>query len=134
MPAAVVEGTQEDGFIDMTSPIDPVLLEALAADIAPMGTGVPSTRAAVLFELAGIKAAIRTWFDKQPDQVIREASAYTARLTELWTELRLMEPYDRQWTQIRTQQVQPVLDEIDRQYRFQQSRVAIARQDLDMAR
>jgi hypothetical protein len=45
-----------------------------------------------------------------------------------------MEPYDRQWTQIRTQQVQPVLDEIDRQYRFQQSRVAIARQDLDMAR
>lgn len=131
MPRATMQGTEERGFVD-TTPIDPSLLAALANDLAPLNDGAPSGRAQVLLELAGIKAAIRTWYDKQPDQVIREASAYSARLTELWTELRLLESHDRQWTQLRTMQVQPVLDEIDRQFKFQTSRVAIMRQDLDL--
>lgn len=128
-----MQGTTEAGFIG-SGPVDPALLASLANDMAPMGAGTPDTRASVLLELAGIKAAIRTWFDKQPDQVIREASAYSARLTELWTELRLLEAHDRQWTQLRTMQVQPVLDEVDRQYEFQKSRIAVARQDIDLSR
>ncbi len=133
MPKATMTGTEERGFLD-TTPIDAALLAALATDMAPLNDGDPTTRVAVLVELAGIKAAIRTWFDKQPDQVIREASAYSARLTELWTGLRLLESNDRQWTQLRTQQVQPVLDEVDRQYRFNVSRIAMMRQDIDLAR
>jgi len=133
MVKAIVQGTEESGFLG-TEPIDPTLLAALADDVAPMGVGAPVSRAGVLLELAGIKASIRTWYDKQPDQVIREASAYSARLTEMWTDLRLLEAHDRAWTQLRTMQVQPVLDEIDRQYKFQTTRVAIARQDIDMSR
>lgn len=98
-----------------------------------MPTSVGS-HAELLLEMAGVKAAIRTWYDKQPDEVIREASAYSARLTEIWTELRILESYDRQYTQLRTMQVTPVLDEIDRQYRFAQSRIAMSRQDLDLNR
>ena len=101
--------------------------------MAPLRTGVAS-RMDVLLELAGIKTAIRLWHTKQPDQVLYEASAYSARLTELWTDLRLLETNDRTYTQLRTMQVQPVLDEIDRQYRFNQSRIAIARQDIDLSR
>jgi hypothetical protein len=97
----------------------------------PMPTSVGG-KAEVLLELAGIKAAIRTWHDKQPDEVIREASAYSARLTEMWTELRLLEQYDRQYNQVRTMQVDPVLTEVDRQYKFAQSRIAMARQDIDL--
>lgn len=85
-------------------------------------------------ELAWIKVAIRGWYQKQPDEVIREASAYSARLTELWTELRVLEQYDRQYTQLRTMQITPVLDEVDRQYKFAQSRIAMSRQDLDLNR
>lgn len=133
MPKAIVKGTPEEGYL-AEDPVSPQLLAALAHDIAPMGVGGPVSRAGVLLELAGIKAALRTWFDKQPDQVIREASAYSARLTELWTDLRILEAHDREWTQLRTMQVQPVLDEIDRQYRFQTSRIAIMRQDIDMSR
>lgn len=146
MPVATMQGTEEQGYVDETAPVDPALLAALATDLAPVGqqplvqvnadaTITPlTTRVGVLLELQGIKAALKTWFDKQPDQVIREASAYSARLTELWTELRLVEAHDRQWTQLRTMQVQPLLDEIDRQYRFQTSRIAIARQDIDLSR
>lgn len=142
---AVLEGNEEVGFLPPSSP-DPALLAALANQMAPLRPSHPEafrngpaplptsvgSRADVLLELAGIKAAIRTWHNKQPDEVLREASAYSARMTEMWTELRLVEQYDRSLMQIRTMQVQPVLDELDRQYRFQQSRIAMARQDLDM--
>lgn len=151
MPKTTVTGTEEAGFIPTTPP-DAALLAALTEDMAPLNASQPDafvlmeatgatiaqvgtsvgTKPGLLLELAGIKAAIRTWYEKQPDEVLREASAYSARLTELWTELRLLEQYDRTFLQMRTQQVQPVLDEIDRQYKFNQSRIAIARQDLDL--
>lgn len=146
-----VAGTEAEGFIPTTPP-DADLLAALANDMAPlrpsrpeafeaMAMGVPAhaagfsvgSRVEILLELAGIKAAIRTWYDKQPDAVLREAAGYSARLTEMWTELRLLEAQDRTYTQIRTMQVQPVLEEIDRQFKFNQSRIAMLRQDLDMA-
>lgn len=133
MPQATMQGTEEQGYLG-DAPVDPALLSALQTDLAPMGVGSPQTRAGVLLELAGIKAAIRTWYDKQPDQVIREASAYSARLTELWTGLREVEEHDREYKQLRTMQVQPVLDEIDRQFRMAQSRIAMMRQDLDLIR
>lgn len=148
----------DPGYLPGPDP-DPLLLQALANGIAPLRDSRPDifAQAAVaarsgqpydwahlgtsvgtvpdlLLELAGIKAAIRTWFDKQPDEVLREAAAYSARLTEVWTELRLLETRGlREYTQMRTMQVQPVLDEIDRQFKLNQSRIAIMRQDLDMA-
>jgi hypothetical protein len=133
---------------------DPALLAALANDIAPLrpsrpevfeaaalhnvtdfrrlGTSV-GTVPELLLELSGVKAAIRTWHDKQPDEVIREASAYSARLTEIWTELRLLEQGGaREYTQMRTMQVQPVIDEVDRQFKFAQSRITMMRLDVEM--
>lgn len=132
MPVATMQGTEEQGFVTQ-APIDPALLAALSSGMAPLGTTV-DTRVGVLLELAGIKAAIRTWHTKQPDEVLLEASAYSARLTEMWTELQILEATDRQWTRLRTQQVQPVLDEVDRQYKFNQSRIAMMRQDIDLSR
>lgn len=145
---ATLQGNDDVGYLPNRPP-DPSLLAALAhamaplrpsrpeafasGDVRPMPTSVGS-HAEVLLELAGIKCAIRTWHEKQPDEVIREASAYSARLTELWTELRILESYDRQYTQLRTLQVTPILDEVDRQYRFAQSRIAMSRQDLDLNR
>lgn len=136
MPKAIVTGSDETGYIDESTPVDPTLLAAVAGDMAPMFDGRPTSKSVFLLEMAGIKASMRTWYDKQPDQVLREASAYSARLTELWTELRLMESAldGREWQQMRTMQVQPVLDEIDRQYKFGQSRIALMRQEMDMLR
>jgi hypothetical protein len=144
MVQSVAKGNESDGFVDLSTPADPALLAALADDMAPLTPSQPldqttltpagMTRASVLNELGVIKAAMRTWFDKMPDQVMREASAYSARCTELWTELRLVEQDDRRFTQLRTMQVTPVLEEIDRQVSMAKSRIAIMRQDLDMIR
>jgi hypothetical protein len=145
---ATLAGNDEVGYLPASSP-DPALLAALAYSMAPLRPSRPDafrtgelrpmptsvgTHAELLLELAGIKCAIRTWHDKQPDEVMREASAYSARLTEIWTELRILESYDRQYTQMRTLQVSPVIDEIDRQYKFASSRIAMSRQDLDLNR
>lgn len=145
---AHVQGSDEVGYLRQEVP-DVALLAALAHDMAPLRVSglsfAPNAANAVagimttsvgtpiemLSELVGIKAAIRTWYQKQPDEVLREASAYTARLTEVWTELRLLEQRDRQYLQLRTMQVQPVLDEIDRQLKISTSRIAMLRQDLD---
>lgn len=150
MVSGVAKGDEEVGYVNLGGPVDPDVLAALAEDMAPLGSSTPianytsgqpvaaagavPTRADVLTELYFIKVSIRTWFDKQPDQVLREASAYSARLTELWTELRLLEGNDRRYTQLRTMQVTPILEEIDRQVGFQRSRIAMMRQDLDMTR
>lgn len=114
---------------------NPVLLAALMQDMAQLEpSGTPLTRTGVLSELYLVKSAMRTWYDKQPDQIMREASAYSARLTELWTELRILEVNDRAFTQLRTMQVGSVLEEIDRQVGIARSRIAIMRQDLELSK
>ena len=149
---ARVEGSEDTGYIPQ-GPMDQALLAVLGDEMAPMRPSRPEafqymvhmgvnqplhsslsvgSRGELLLELAGIKTAIRTWHSKQPDEVLREASAYSARLTELWTELRLVEAYDRTYQQMRTMQVQPVLDEIGRQMEMTKSKIAMLRQDLDM--
>lgn len=149
---AAVKST-DPGYVPGPPP-DPALLAALADEIAPtrpsrpevfeeavlygttdfkrLGTSV-GTVPELLLELAGIKAGMRTWFDKQPDQVIREASAFSSRLTEVWTELRLLEVSgDRSYTQMRTMQVGPVIEEVDRQFKYAQSRITMMRLDVEM--
>lgn len=131
MVVAIVEGSDEVGFVEPRS-VDPELLAALAGGMAPISSGL-GTRVEILLELTGIKAAICGWHRKEVGQVLQEASAYSARCTELWTALRLAES-DRQYSQLRTMQVDPVLKEIDRQYKFATSRIALMRQDIDLIR
>jgi hypothetical protein len=68
-------------------------------------------------ELDLIAAAIRTFHRKQPDQVMRECAGYSARLTEMAVLLHRVEGSNRQYTRIRTQQVERFLAELDRQFK-----------------
>jgi len=70
----------------------------------------------------------------EPDQVMRLCSAFSARCTELYIHLHRVEGRDRQWRQVRTQQVERLLAELDRQFKFSSRLVEVRRQDLDLAR
>lgn len=89
-------------------------------------------RAEIEKELDLIAAAIRVFSYKQPDQVMRECSGYTARLTEMTVLLHRIEGMDRRYTRIRTQQVQRFLDELDRQWRTASRLIEVNRQDLSL--
>jgi hypothetical protein len=96
--------------------------------------GVLGDRQTIEKELDLIAAAIRVFWRKQPDQVLRECSAYSARLTELAVLLHRVEAGNRQYTRIRTQQVERFLAEIDRQWKTASRLVEVMRQDIDLSR
>ena len=90
------------------------------------------TRAEIEAELDVVAVAIRACYGKQPDQAMREIAAFSARLTELAVLLHRVESQDRQYTRIRTQQVERLLTECDRQFRIASRLVEVMRQDLEL--
>jgi hypothetical protein len=113
----------------------PTTLVLAGTAMAPLGSpGHLGDRDQIQQELNGIAAAIREFHIKHPDQVMRECSAYGARLTELAVLLHRVESSDRQYTRIRTQQVDRFITEIDRQFKTASRLVEIHRQDLELSR
>jgi hypothetical protein len=113
---------------DLSAPDEPGSHLALVAPLRD--AGALGTREDIEAELDDIIAAIRTFSVKAPDQVLREVAAYSARLTELCVLLHRVESYDRQYTRIRTQQVERFLAELDRQFRVASRLIEVARQDI----
>lgn len=91
-------------------------------------------RAEIELELDLIAAAIRTFSKQQPDQVLRQCAGFSARLTEMAVLLHRVEGFDRQYTRIRTQQVERFLTELDRQFKTASRLVEVMRQDLELMR
>jgi hypothetical protein len=142
MPTAVMEGR---GPRDVPPAAVPeVVVEP--PSIAPAVTHLPMTsqqaqlrtglgsRADIEAELDGIAFAMRCFTLKQPDQIMREVAAYSARLTELTVLLHRVEASDRQYTRVRTQQVEKFLVELDRQFKIASRLVEVMRQDLELMR
>lgn len=102
-----------------------------APGMAYLANGLGS-RADIERELDGIALAIRAFALKQPDQIMRETAAYSARLTELCVLLSRHEASDRQYLRVRTQQVERYLSELDRQFKIASRLVEVMRQDLEM--
>lgn len=96
--------------------------------------GFLGTRAQIESELDAISASVRQFHRMQPDLVMKMISAFSARLTELAVLLHRVEAYDRQYTRVRTQQVERWLTDLDRQYKIASRMVEINRQDLELLR
>jgi hypothetical protein len=97
---------------------------------ARLGHGHPGSKKAVENELDAIMLAIRMFHVKQPDQVLRECAAYTARLSELMVMLHRTEGQDRTYLKLRTQQVDKYLAELERQWKTASRLIEVQRQDL----
>jgi hypothetical protein len=119
-----VEGTQAGGFVDGLVP------EALAA----LSFGALGSPDAVRLEIDAMLSAVRHFWRLQPDQVMRDSAAYSARCTELEVHLLRIEGIDRHYKQIRTLQVKPLLAELDRQFKIASRLVEVRRQDIDLTR
>ena len=88
------------------------------------------TREEVQGELDDIAAAMRGFYAKAPDQVMKECAAYSARLSELYVLLHRAEGVDRQYTRLRTQQVEIYRDELREQWKTASRLIEVQRQDL----
>lgn len=123
MPEFEVEGSQEDGFIDK-------LVPEVAQELA---WGALVSRERVEAEIDTMLETTRTFWRREPDEVMQMISAMSARCTELAIHLHRLEGV-RQWRQIRTQQVERLLAEFDRQWKTASRLIEVRRQDLENLR
>jgi hypothetical protein len=123
------EGSSHECKPTVTTPV------LVGTAMAPLGSpGFLGTKDDVQDELDGMAAAIRQFHIKHPDQVMRECAAYGARLTELSVLLHRVESLDRQYTRVRTMQVDRYIKEIDQQFKIASRLVEIHRQDIELMR
>lgn len=118
-----VEGTQEAGFVD----------DLVPAVVQDLSEGALVDRAAVEAEIDMCLRAARSFWEMEPDQVMRMIGAISARCTELAIHLHRLEG-KREWKQIRTLQVNALLAEMDRQWKIHSRLVELRRQDLELLR
>ena len=136
MPQTVMEegrdlGRSTPDDVESTAQIIQGFLSPVMA-LGPAGHLGP--KAEIEKELDLIAAAIRTFYAKPADMVLRECSAYTARLTELCVLLHRVEGIDRTYTRVRTQQVDRFLAEVDRQWKTASRLIEVQRLDVQVVR
>jgi len=112
-------------------PLD-ALHDASFAQLNP--TGYLGDRDQIQTELDSIASRVRMFHLLQPDMVMREAGAYSARLTELEVLLHRVESLDRQYTRVRTMQVDKWKEELVQQFRIASRLLEVQRQDIELSR
>lgn len=91
------------------------------------------TREQIETELDGIAESIRAFHLKLADEVLRECSAYSARLSELKVLLHRVEGLSREYVRVRTMQVDVYLEEVDRQWKTASRLIEVERQNIALA-
>jgi hypothetical protein len=117
------QGTKDGGYVaDMV----PEIAETLA-------WGALGSREAVEEEIDMMLRGVRTFWNMEPDHVMRAAGAMSARCSEMGIHLHRLEGR-REWKQIRTMQVDKLLAELDRQFRLASRLIEVRRQDIETSR
>jgi cytosine/adenosine deaminase-related metal-dependent hydrolase len=118
-----VEGTADTGYVSD-------LIPDVAAKLA---WGALVSKEAVEEEIDVMLTSVRGFWQMEPDQRMRLITAMSARCTELCVHLHRLEGR-REWRQVRTQQVERLLAELDRQFRIASREIEVRRQDIELTR
>jgi cytosine/adenosine deaminase-related metal-dependent hydrolase len=110
------EGTNEAGYVDG-------LVPDVAADLA---WGALESKQKVEGEIDLMLRTVRSFWELEPDQVAKLIQAMSARCTELCVHLHRLEGR-REWKQVRTQQVERLLAELDRQWKLASRLIEVRR-------
>lgn len=130
MGTYVVEGTEEAGFVGSGSDHEQVRYDEILAEIGEQ----LGSRQEVMDEIDRMLRLVRAFWMMEPDEVMRAVSAFGARCTELYSLLHRIEGREREWRQVRTQHIVPLMNELERQYKNASRMLEIRRQDLEFTR
>lgn len=119
-----LEGDPDSGYM-------PDLVPEIASELA---VGALVSKQDVEDEIDLMLRTIRTFWEMEPDQVMRMIAALSARATELTVHLHRLDTKFREWKQVRTMQVDKIILELDRQFKIASRMLEVRRQDLEMAR
>lgn len=83
------------------------------ADVDPMvGVSIEQARQ----EIDDAFEDMKQFYEREPDEVIRLCSGHSARLSELRVRIQRVEDMRREWRNVRTREIEPALEELERQY------------------
>jgi hypothetical protein len=85
--------------------------EYLSTELDALGS-----REIVRAEIDAVLSDVRSFAEREPDEVMRLTSGYSARMTELRVRIQRVEDVHRIWRGVRTREVEPVIDELKQQY------------------
>lgn len=78
--------------------------------------GIQGSIDSVRKEIDDAFADMKDFHNFEPDQVMRMVMGHSARLSELKVRIMRIEDFAREWKPIRVREVEPTLEELDRQY------------------
>lgn len=116
-----VSGDEEGGFVDAMVP-------EVAAKLA---WGALGSRAKVESEIDLMLDTLRSFWRREPDERLQLLSAMTSRSTQLAIHLHRLEGI-REWRMIRTQQIERLLAECDRQWKTASREIEVRRLDQEL--
>lgn len=61
-------------------------------------------------------ADLRTFYQNEPDHVMRLAGGHSARMSELRVRIMRHEDWSPEWKPVRTREIEPLLDELKNQF------------------
>ena len=96
------------------------------------GTPVGSLPAAVSTEIDDYLRLIQTFGSCEPDEVLRQVSAVSARLTYL--RIQLIREGNQRANRVRTQELDPLMDNLDMQFKIASRLLTVRQLDWDMAK
>lgn len=98
-----------DGAVVSTAHSGPVDLSRVYPEV---GGSVKSVRQ----EIDDCYEDIRTFYQQEPDEVMRLVSGHSARMSELRVRCQRIEDFHRIWKQVRTREIEPTMEELTQQY------------------
>lgn len=122
MTTRTVQGTAEEGFIAEAS-IVPDVMAALSDE----SLGDPE---AIKAEIDMMHRLVRQFWQMEPDQVMQAVSGFSARCAEMHKDMIRAEGRNRAWKSLRTQDVDKLHLELERQFKIASRALESRRQDL----
>lgn len=77
-----------------------------------IGGSITSIRA----EVDDAYADMRTFFQREPDEVMRLCAGHSARLSEIRVRIQRIEDVHRQWKAVRTREIEVALEQLQNQF------------------
>lgn len=93
----------------------------IARGITPLDTSavhpeVGGSIDSVRQEIDDAFADIKTFVNREPDEIMRIASGHSARLSEIRVKIMRIEDFHPQWRSVRTREIEPAVDELRHQW------------------
>lgn len=104
IPSGHAAGVQQ---APMTSPLDTSIFDQV----------VQGSIDSVRVEIDDAFADMKEFHNREPDECMRLAGGHSARLSELRVRIQRIEDFRREWKSIRTREIEPTLEELERQWR-----------------